>query len=262
MTETLNISEVVSLLKPAGLEEMDSISLMDRIETKYVVSLNRLPSILNRLNGNYNILEINGTRDFDYHNVYLDTSDLRLFQQHVTGRAVRYKVRFRKYVNTGNTYLEIKRKNNNGRTKKWRVESQLTESNSLPYEADLFINQHLNGRYNDLNPVLINRFQRLTLAGFNSCERITVDYDIRYSDEAGRLARFPYIAIIEVKRDGKKSVSPITEILKEGKIKPFGFSKYCMGTAAMKDIRHKNNLKAKFLTLNKLENEYFRSIYA
>jgi len=262
MKEAPYISDAANCLIPTGLAEMDSISLMDRIETKYVVSLNMIPAIIGKLNGAYKILEINQTRVFDYHNVYLDTPEFHFFQQHVTGKYERYKVRFRKYVDTGTTFLEIKTKNNKQRTKKVRIESQLTEFNTLSFDANMFISERLKGRYPELNPVLINRFRRFTLAGLDSNERITVDYDLRYSDDTGSMARFPYIAVIEVKRDGRKVFSPVSRVIKDNRIHPCGFSKYCMGAAAMKDLAHKNNLKAKFLLLNRIENEYFRSIYA
>lgn len=262
MSVTPNISEALSQLNPSGLMELDSIRLMDRIETKYVVSISRLPSILNRLNGNYNILEINGTREFDYHNIYLDTPDLLLFRQHVTGRANRYKVRYRRYVNTGNTFLEIKRKNNKGRTKKWRIENQPDESDILSEDADIFLKQHIRENLTGLKPVLINNFSRIALGSLETMERITIDYDLKYSDRGGSIARFPYIAVIEVKKSGAKSFSPFDIVLKDNRMYPCGFSKYCMGTAALKDIRHRNKLKEKFLLINKIENEYFRNIYA
>lgn len=58
MNEAPYISDAANCLIPTGLAEMDSISLMDRIETKYVVSLNMIPAIIGKLNGAYKILEI------------------------------------------------------------------------------------------------------------------------------------------------------------------------------------------------------------
>ncbi len=258
----LNITGVIKSFKPTGLDEMDNIRLMDRFETKYLLTVSRLPEILEKAGDRYKVLEINEQRDFEYHNVYLDTPDYSFFNEHVTGKLERYKVRFRRYVNTGSTFLEIKRRSNKNRTKKWRISSQLSNENNYDIEATKFIDAHLSFRYPALRPVLINRFRRFTLAGYETDERITIDYDLRFSDAAGSFARFPYLSIIEVKRDGFKNGSLISEILKERRIHSAGFSKYCIGAAAMKELPHKNNLKSKFLILNKIEDEYFRNVYA
>ncbi len=253
------ISAGLSSFIPTGLNEMESIRLMDRIDTKYIVSVNMLPELLKTSDNHYRILEIHAERDFRYHNVYLDSPDYYFFNQHVTGKLNRYKIRFRKYVNTGTTFLEIKKKNNKNRTIKWRIENNLTEDNSLSFEAQMFIGEHVHLGNQEIGPVLINSFRRFTLAGYESNERITIDYDLRFSDNNESMARFPYLAIIEVKRDAAGGRSVISDILKAGHIHPVGFSKYCMGTATLKDLPHKNVLKSKFLILNKIENEYFRN---
>jgi hypothetical protein len=253
------LTSSVSSFIPTSLNEMEKISLMDRLDTKYVIPVNKLPDLLKRTNGQYKILEIDKARDFQYHNVYLDSPDYYFFNQHVTGKLNRHKVRFRKYVSTGTTFLEIKLRNNKNRTVKWRIESTLTEYNGLSYDAQMFIGGHVSLNSLEIEPVLVNCFRRLTLAGYESNERITVDYDLRFSDNNGSMARFPYLAIIEVKRDAKGGRSIISDILKSEHIYPSGFSKYCMGTATLKDLPHKNTLKSKFIKLNKIENEYFRN---
>jgi hypothetical protein len=257
-----NLPDAVNSFNPTCLNDMETVRLMDRIDTKFVVSVSSLPEILRRADGKYKVLEINNERDFEYHNVYLDTSDYCFFYQHVTGKLNRHKIRFRKYINTGSTFLEIKKRSNKNRTVKWRIQSQLSTENNLSNEAYCFISDHLQHNCIELKPVLVNRFRRFTLVNYDSNERITFDYDLRFSDTEGSLARLPYLSIIEVKRDGLRNRSQVCEILKESGVHPTGFSKYCMGAAVMKDLPHKNNLKSKFLLINKIENEYFRSIYA
>lgn len=255
------IADKISYLNPVNLTDMQSISLMDRTETKYVVGINKIAPLIQKINGNYKVLEIGGQRALDYHNVYLDTPDLLLFDQHVTGKSERYKIRFRNYKSTGVTFLEIKRKNNKGRTKKWRIENKPADSEILSKDAVIFIKQHIGEKLTGLKPVLINNFRRITLGSLETMERITIDFDLRYSDRGGSAASFPYIAVIEVKKSGAKSFSPFDIVLKDNRMYPCGFSKYCMGTAAIKEIRHRNNLKEKFLLINKIENEYSRNIY-
>lgn len=45
-----------------------------------------------------------------------------MFRQHETGRKPRQKVRVRTYLNSNTTFLEIKKKDNHGKTAKSRVE--------------------------------------------------------------------------------------------------------------------------------------------
>jgi hypothetical protein len=254
--------EVINSFKPIGLDDMEEIRLMDRIEKKYIVSVTRIPEILRKADGRYKVLEINDKRDSEYHNVYLDTLDYVFFNQHVTGKLNRQKIRFRSYVNTGSTFLEIKNRSNKSRTVKSRIKSQYSSERGMSNEDFRFIENHLVCKTAELMPVLVNKFSRITLANCEFNERITFDYNIRFYDNEGSMARFPFLAVIEIKRDGAKFGSPIGDIMKEQMIQPSGFSKYCMGSAAMKDLPHKNTLKSKFLLINKIENEYFRSIYA
>lgn len=243
---------------PICLEEMENVRLMDRTDTKYVFSVKRLPEILNRMDGMYKALEINNKRISSYSTTYLDTSDFLFFNQHVTGKLERNKVRYRKYVNTGKTYLEVKKKTNKNRTIKWRIESSLTSDNKCDGRAYDFVNEYVNQKPLILKPVLINNFKRITLVGSKIDERITIDYDLSFSDTNGNLASIPFIAIIELKRQDFSDTSPVATILKDYLIHPTGFSKYCVGAAIFYDLPRKNILKQKRLLLNKIENEYNR----
>ena len=115
------IQNILNSFGPISLEEMDSIRLMNRMDTKYVFSAGLLPLILDTLTASYKILEIEQKRDLLYHSRYLDTEEMLFYLQHVTGKLARHKIRFRKYESTGTTFLEIKRKTNKNRTVKWRI---------------------------------------------------------------------------------------------------------------------------------------------
>jgi hypothetical protein len=256
------LNECLFSLLSTGLDEMESVRFMDRTDTKYVLSVRKLPEIIHRIDGNYKVLEIKNERVFIYHNTYLDTNDYFFFNQHVTGKLERNKVRFRKYENSNLTFLEVKKRTKKNRTIKWRIESQLTPDNHCSDEAVKFINNDLPQKDLTLNPVLLNRFRRFTLAGFESNERITFDFDLKFADNSGGFARFPNILIIKIKRDGLRGRSVMSELLKELNIKPTGFSKYCIGTAILRDIPRKNILKPKFLMINKIENEHYRPTHS
>ena len=61
------------------------------------------------------------------------------------------------------------------------------------------------------------------------------------------------LVIIELKRDGNV-YSPVLEILRILRIKPSGFSKYCIGSVMTNKNLKRNIFKAKMVTLSKLAN--------
>ena len=251
-----NINEVLKSFVPIGLEEMDNVRLMDRIDTKYLLPVNLIPELLIRMDGGYRVLEINKNRSFCYHTTYLDTIDYGFFNQHVTGRNERIKVRFRNYTATGTTFLEVKKKTKQNRTIKWRIENGLNSENDFDLNAKDFITTHLGDETIELRPVLINSFNRITLVGAQSEERLTIDYNISYSDLEGNNSFLPYLSIVELKKNTHTNNTPVGLIMKQFSVFPTGFSKYCVGAALLHNIPKKNILKEKMLLIKKIENGY------
>jgi hypothetical protein len=260
MIRLAQISESLTSFSQISLEEMDNVKLMNRTDTKYVMSTDRIPGLLTKMNGDYRILEINANRVFSYHTIYLDTGDYFFFNQHITGKLSRNKVRFRKYEATGMTFLEVKKKTNKNRTVKWRIENNLPSDGICDAAACEFINRHVSHRPLVLQPVLTNIFQRITFVRIEAEERITLDYNISYTGSDGRNASLPSIAVVEVKKDRFYGKSRITEILKESAVYPAGFSKYCIGSAVLNEHLRRNILKPKLLMINKIGNEYNRLV--
>ena len=93
-----NISKILLDFDPISLLEMDRVKLMNRIDTKFAFSASQLIQILPDLAENYKILEIEGTRLPFYESLYFDDDDFGFFKDHHNGRTNRFKVRFRKYV--------------------------------------------------------------------------------------------------------------------------------------------------------------------
>lgn len=252
------IDRALKLFTPVGLEDLDAIRFMNRVDTKYIFVVDKLPILLEQLSVSYKILEIGEVRAFPYHSKYLDSAGLFFYNQHVTGRLSRHKVRYRKYVATGNSFLEVKRRNNKNRTSKWRIESDF-ERDNLNDDGFTFIKKHISDAGIDLQTVLSNKFTRITLAGIETQERITFDFEISFSTVEANSIELPYLAIAELKSDGFPRQSKFTGVIRDLGIKPTGFSKYCIGTALLKDIPRKNILKPKLLLLKKIENEHLKS---
>lgn len=255
------IKDILNNFNSVRLEEMDKVKLMDRIDTKYLIPANRVPDLLDMMRGRYRVLEINDKRISSYSTIYLDTPDYVFFNQHVTGRPGRVKVRFRRYDSTGITFLEIKKKTKKNRTVKWRVENSLT-GDTYNESAIEFINTHVPFNSEALKPVITNNFKRITLAGFDTPERITIDLDLSFTSPDGRSIELPLISIVELKSEGIAARSPFARLIKQISAYPTGFSKYCIGCAMLHDLPMKNILKPKLLLLNRIENEYNGSLSA
>lgn len=252
---TPEITDILASFKSLKLEEMEKVKLMDRFDTKFVLPVSYVPALLAGMQDNYNVLEINGLRISSYNTVYLDTHDYLFFNQHITGRNGRVKIRYRNYLSTGVTFLEIKKKTKKNKTVKWRTENILS-GNKFDESAVKFITKHLPLNTEELKPVLFNTFNRITLASYDPAERITIDLDLAFSIPDGREKKLPLIAIAELKCEGLGSRSPFTSLAKSLSLYPTGFSKYCIGNAILYDHPRKNILKPKLLLINRIENEY------
>jgi hypothetical protein len=59
-----DIQSSLSSFLPMGLEEMDEVNLMNRVETKYVFSSKKLPDLLKKLSESYKALDIDLSTNF------------------------------------------------------------------------------------------------------------------------------------------------------------------------------------------------------
>jgi hypothetical protein len=253
-SETANI---MNSFEPVGLDEIDCVRLMNRIDAKYVLSAGKLRDIFERINGHYKVLQINEARVFSYLTRYLDTNEYLFFDQHVVGKPERHKVRFRTYESTGITFLEVKKRTNRNRTIKWRIENNLLSDNNCDDLACRFIKEYVPGAALALRPVLTSSYKRITLVEAGLSERVTIDCDLSFSDISGNKILYPFLAIIELKREGLGKKSPMADIMKDLSLHPSGFSKYCFGASVLYDIPRRNILKKQQSLIKLIENEYY-----
>lgn len=250
------IKEKAYLLPPITLEEMSGIKLMNRTDTKFVATLEQLNNFLLAVQGKYYIQEKENERLAGYHTTYFDTDDYTMYNMHHCGRKVREKIRVRTYLDTNNTFLEVKNKNNHGRTKKKRIEVGGVETlTSEKVCVAPFLEKVAWYKLEDISPVIENWFDRITLVNFEKTERLTIDFNLRFhhlkTDSRDALSR---VAIIELKRDGNVP-SPALDIMRRLRIKKSGFSKYCIGSALTHKGLRRNNFKVRLRMIEKLENK-------
>ena len=247
------LPELVGLagsFNPISLIDMEAVALLNRTDTKFVMSSQQLVRVLEVLQQDYSLLEVHGQRLSHYRTLYFDTPDFALYHMHVNGQLNRYKVRSREYIDSDTSFLEVKHKTNRGRTIKDRLNTD------QPVEAmTLGAEEWLRGIYpydiQALAPKLWNTFTRLTLVSKERCERVTLDVDLTtYTDE--KVVHLGGIAIAEVKMESKSQPSAFMTEMRHQKIYRQGFSKYCVGISLLYDQVKKNKMKPKLLQLEKI----------
>ena len=247
----INIQQILNEYVSISLEEMSGIKLMNRTDTKFVTSHQVLERVLFDAKHDYRVQAVNGEQNIAYHTVYLDTADRTMYIDHQNGRTVREKIRVRTYVSSGLTFLEIKNKNNKGRTDKKRIRIESIETMKED-GGDLFLRQHAWYDQSKLLPLLENSFRRITLVNKRMTGRLTIDTEVAFRClQSGQTASLNDIVIIELKRDGR-TPSPLKEVLRKLHVQSSGFSKYCIGSALTSANLKKNRLKPKLRMLDKV----------
>ena len=249
------ILHLLDQLPPISLDEMKDIKLMNRIDKKYLATIGQLEQLLVMAQGKYMVQQIEGKRYNRYHTIYLDTPDEEMYTMHHNGRLVRQKVRVRTYLDSGDTFLEVKNKNNHGRTKKKRM--VVSGVHTLHEDdGDMLLAKYANYLLADLVPKVENRFERITLVNMAKTERLTIDCHVKFHHlETDIHDTFDRLVIIELKRDGNV-YSPVKDMLRELRIKPSGFSKYCIGSALTNPNLKRNRFKPRFKKIDKLLSKY------
>lgn len=243
------IADKLGLLVPVSLEELADYRLLNRIDTKYLCNVRVLPKIIEKAEKDFRIQQIGNQRIFKYESLYFDTPELKTYFDHHQGRRLRYKVRFRKYLDTGDSFLEVKKKRNYVRTDKRRTQLEFsTQLDSLHLK---FINKQINLPKSVFKPMTWTIFDRITLVGKNHLERITIDTNVRFKNETQEIC-LPGLSIIEVKRDKAGGISPFTHILRDLNIRPYGISKYIIGSVLLNPRLKHNRFLKKVVTVNKI----------
>lgn len=249
------IFDILNAMAPISLDEMKDVRLMNRIDTKYLVTERQLCAILSRIRKAYFAQSVKGNRLSPYRTVYYDTPGLTMYLVHHNRHLVRDKVRVRTYVDSNLTFCEVKHKNNKGRTSKKRIEVQPVENIVDIPEAVDFLAKRQPYEVRTLNPKLVTVFDRITLVNFEKTERLTVDCNLRFNNLTNDVsASMAPLVVMELKQDGRAR-SYLKEVLTELRIHPFKMSKYCIGTCMTNPDVKQNRFKGKLRHIRKLKLE-------
>jgi hypothetical protein len=241
---------------PISLKDMDSVALLNRIDTKFVMTSAQLLNALAAVQKDYRVLSVQGQRLNHYRTLYFDTPNFELYNLHVNGRADRYKVRSREYTDTHLSFLEVKHKTPKDRTIKDRIPTAQPVV-QMNREAENWLHGVLPYDSRKLQPKLWNTFTRITLVSKQHCERVTLDVDLTFY-AASKVVRLDGIAIAEVKMDSGNRASPFLAQMHAQRIHPQGFSKYCIGVSLLYEQVKKNTLKPQILWIEKMIEGVYR----
>lgn len=254
------LTSILNQYPTITLQQMSSVKLMNRTDTKFVTSVALMHQLLELAHEHYLVQQTDGNRISPYSTIYYDTPDAAMYVAHHNGHLNRQKVRIRSYVDSNLHFLEVKTKDNHRRTHKKRIMmlgSQVGEWDRLVAQAEGDVAEFFNERlhvcdHRKLVATLDNRFRRVTLVNSSRTERLTIDTELTFENRiTGAKTRLPGIAVIELKRDGLL-YSPVLEMMRSLRIMPHGFSKYCIGMALTNPDLKQNRFKERLRSIARI----------
>lgn len=216
MTSTQLVASAVAPLGPVSLDELNAgAGLLTRVDRKYLLAGSDLAAVIASLRSPASadgqsavrVLQIDQTRSFGYQSVYFDTPYLTSYLMSARRRPRRFKVRTREYLDSGQSWLEVKTRDRRGRTVKTRT--PYNQAERLDWGALQFVGEQLRVGCPvepevivDLAAELATRYQRTTLllpgeAGQQA--RATLDTELVAEDVLGNRLALPGLAIVETK---------------------------------------------------------------
>lgn len=226
-----------------GLDELVAeAGLMTRIDRKYLVPTGDAARVLGALSPRTRVLEVDGLRDFAYESVYFDTADRLSYRLTAQSRRRRFKLRTRRYLDTGTAFLELKTKSGRGATVKDRAACDPAAApvpagrgglagDAHRTVAALFAERDLDpGLVPAMRPTLVSGYRRSTLLT-ETGSRVTVDTRLRWATPDGCVLELPGYVILESKSPG--GACELDRLLWRQGHRPSRISKFGTGTAAL-----------------------------
>jgi hypothetical protein len=145
-------------------------------------------------------------------------------------------VRVRRYVDSDDCMLEVKRKGARGLTIKERRDHSINDQTELGDDGRAFVDGCLRGHVaqgpiGSLAPVVVTGNRRTTLASLSGHSRLTVDSDLACGWGIRHASLRPGLVVLESKVDGH--ASQVDRLLRSFGIRPVPISKYCVGVASL-----------------------------
>ena len=228
-----------AVLDPISLGELvERAALQTRIDRKYLLPVTAAEQVVAGLGTAARVLEIGGRRDFGYSSLYFDTPQLTSYHLAARGRRRRFKVRRRTYLDSGESFVEIKTRGGRGTTVKERAPDLGSGPYLRPDAGPAFMSDVLHRagiahvRCSDLRPTLRTSYRRSTLYLPASSGRVTIDTDLTWSLPGQPGLTLDGLAIVETKSAAGASAAD-RRLWRHGH-RPSRISKYGTGLAALR----------------------------
>ncbi|KAB1641898.1 polyphosphate polymerase domain-containing protein [Gulosibacter chungangensis] len=238
-----------------SLEELNAqAALQTRIDRKYVLPTDVVQELLADCPRNTKVLQINDRTAFRYESTYFDTPEFDSYYLAAHKHRRRYKVRTRRYVDTGGVYLEVKLKGFRGATEKKRIPLAAVEDATISSAGQAFLASEIGEDLIDrseiaaLRPCLHNSYLRTTQLLPDERTRFTVDLNLEWripascrtrQSEINRM-RCTSLAIVETKSPSGGGISSVDQWLWHRGYRPDRMSKFAAGLAALRPDLHAN----------------------
>ncbi len=230
------VDQAAQLMPSISLDELNALAaLQTRRDRKYVLSQNVATELVAWLASTDSfegarVLEIDGNRSSLYDSIYLDTPDMTCYRMAVQKNRRRFKVRRRTYMDSGQSFLEVKTKSSSAETVKNRVE---WDTIGTEQHASDFIGECLAPRVNadalQLEAALRTQYRRTTIHLAASNMRLTIDQDLTWIAADGSATAHSDAVIVETKSPGHASHAD--RYLWSAGYRPLPSSKYAAGVA-------------------------------
>lgn len=227
-------------LRAIDLDEVNATAaLLTRVDRKYVITPDRLETLLDRVSGEARVLEIEGRRRFGYRSVYFDTPVFDSYLGAARRRPDRFKVRTRTYLDSapgpGACWVEVKLRNRRGQTAKHRSAHDPAHPSTLTAHGLAFVAafERLADLAHELDPAVTTSYRRSTLVMGGA--RATIDVGLECTAGDGscrdRVVTLGDDVIVETKSE--RSPSPVDRTLWDLSIRPATISKFAIGAASL-----------------------------
>ena len=244
-TPNLDIDWLTSSFAPISLQALnETAEMLSRVDNKYVVPRAALQSLVPSLAQEFDILDIDHRRAFNYDTRYFDDPQRSAYYEHHQGLRKGFKVRVRRYADAGLTFLEVKVKGKRGMTEKFRMPLDATPDERLSQESMNFARETYGRQYGksfnyDLKAAMDVRYKRITLVAKSGGERMTIDTDLKFETAKGTISLGTDVFIVEAKSALGRGFADVQ--LRRARQRPTKkCSKYCVGLAAMGEVSRFN----------------------
>jgi hypothetical protein len=219
--------------------------MLTRIDNKYILRTTELEELKSILTLNFDLLTIGENRTFCYSTRYYDTDERSAYYEHHQGKRKGFKVRVRRYLESGLCYVELKMKQKRGTTVKLRRDYNFDNYGSLDQAALQFVKNEYQNHYNkpfeyNVEPVMDVAYQRLTLVSKDGQARMTIDTDLTFNN--GKLQKYAPTGffIVETKSNNGRGLADMClRMFNHRPIKRC--SKYCIGMASLSEVSRFNH---------------------